>query len=118
MRRASFERGSSTPEEVDKLYEAGGEVYEPPPPWLESYKEHLEEHKKSEERMARMPEVSFPSVTSYPSFEPQPRAPAPPPAQPVEPFRNAAARIGRNDPCWCGSGKKYKKCHLGKDTPT
>jgi len=23
-------------------------------------------------------------------------------------------KIGRNDPCWCGSGKKYKKCH-GKD---
>ena len=21
------------------------------------------------------------------------------------------AKIGRNDPCWCGSGKKYKKCH-------
>jgi preprotein translocase subunit SecA len=20
-------------------------------------------------------------------------------------------RIGRNDPCWCGSGLKYKKCH-------
>ncbi len=20
-------------------------------------------------------------------------------------------RVGRNDPCWCGSGKKYKKCH-------
>jgi preprotein translocase subunit SecA len=19
--------------------------------------------------------------------------------------------IGRNDPCWCGSGKKYKRCH-------
>ncbi len=19
--------------------------------------------------------------------------------------------IGRNDPCWCGSGKKWKKCH-------
>jgi preprotein translocase subunit SecA len=19
--------------------------------------------------------------------------------------------IGRNDPCWCGSGRKYKKCH-------
>ena len=18
----------------------------------------------------------------------------------------------RNDPCWCGSGKKYKKCHM------
>ncbi|MBK6685128.1 MAG: preprotein translocase subunit SecA [Deltaproteobacteria bacterium] len=25
------------------------------------------------------------------------------------------ARIGRNDPCWCGSGKKYKKCHLPED---
>jgi hypothetical protein len=22
---------------------------------------------------------------------------------------------GRNDPCWCGSGKKYKKCHLSAD---
>ena len=23
---------------------------------------------------------------------------------------------GRNDPCWCGSGLKYKKCHLNEDT--
>ncbi len=23
--------------------------------------------------------------------------------------------IGRNDPCYCGSGKKYKKCHLKYD---
>jgi methionyl aminopeptidase len=23
--------------------------------------------------------------------------------------------IERNDPCWCGSGKKYKKCHLASD---
>lgn len=27
------------------------------------------------------------------------------------------ARIGRNDPCPCGSGKKYKHCHLGKELP-
>jgi preprotein translocase subunit SecA len=20
-------------------------------------------------------------------------------------------QIGRNEPCWCGSGKKFKKCH-------
>jgi uncharacterized protein YecA (UPF0149 family) len=20
-------------------------------------------------------------------------------------------KLGRNDPCWCGSGKKFKKCH-------
>jgi preprotein translocase subunit SecA len=25
-----------------------------------------------------------------------------------------APKLGRNDPCWCGSGLKYKKCH-GKD---
>jgi uncharacterized protein YchJ len=24
-------------------------------------------------------------------------------------------KVGRNDPCPCGSGKKYKKCCLGKD---
>jgi SEC-C motif len=23
-------------------------------------------------------------------------------------------RLGRNDPCWCGSGRKYKTCHLGR----
>jgi hypothetical protein len=25
------------------------------------------------------------------------------------------SKIGRNDPCHCGSGQKYKKCHLPKD---
>jgi preprotein translocase subunit SecA len=24
---------------------------------------------------------------------------------------DAEHQVGRNDPCWCGSGKKYKKCH-------
>ena len=23
----------------------------------------------------------------------------------------SAAKLGRNDPCWCGSGKKFKRCH-------
>jgi len=27
----------------------------------------------------------------------------------------AKDRMGRNDPCWCGSGKKYKHCHLRQD---
>lgn len=26
-----------------------------------------------------------------------------------------ATKIGRNDPCWCGSGKKYKACHARMD---
>lgn len=24
-------------------------------------------------------------------------------------------KLGRNAPCWCGSGRKYKKCHLNRD---
>ena len=23
--------------------------------------------------------------------------------------------LQRNEPCWCGSGRKYKKCHLQED---
>ncbi|HEY9421591.1 MAG TPA: SEC-C domain-containing protein [Thermoanaerobaculia bacterium] len=35
-------------------------------------------------------------------------------------FASATAKpepveVGRNDLCWCGSGKKYKKCHLKSD---
>jgi preprotein translocase subunit SecA len=29
-----------------------------------------------------------------------------------EPIRNRGSRVGRNDPCPCGSGKKYKNCHM------
>ncbi|MCS7168295.1 MAG: preprotein translocase subunit SecA [Gemmatales bacterium] len=31
-------------------------------------------------------------------------------AKRIEPIRNSAPRVGRNDPCPCGSGKKYKHC--------
>ncbi|HWL92404.1 MAG TPA: SEC-C metal-binding domain-containing protein [Phycisphaerae bacterium] len=41
-------------------------------------------------------------------------APLPPP---VETIRKAAGDIGRNDPCACGSGKKYKQCCLVKKAP-
>ena len=32
-------------------------------------------------------------------------------AAPAVPFEREGAKIGRNDPCPCGSGKKYKQCH-------
>ena len=33
----------------------------------------------------------------------------------VEPFtRSSGPAPGRNEPCWCGSGRKYKQCHLGE----
>ena len=32
-------------------------------------------------------------------------------AEGQQPARNALPKVGRNDPCPCGSGKKYKQCH-------
>jgi preprotein translocase subunit SecA len=45
-----------------------------------------------------------------------PRADAPPPAEtevtlPTITIRRETPKVGRNDPCPCGSGKKYKNCH-------
>jgi preprotein translocase subunit SecA len=39
----------------------------------------------------------------------QPAAPAPDTLVPV--VKQQHEKVGRNDPCWCGSGKKYKFCH-------
>jgi preprotein translocase subunit SecA len=38
---------------------------------------------------------------------------APPPMMPAQPQRpaRAAPKVGRNQPCPCGSGKKFKNCH-------
>jgi len=33
------------------------------------------------------------------------------PKEAAAPVKRVAAKVGRNDPCPCGSGKKYKKCH-------
>jgi preprotein translocase subunit SecA len=49
----------------------------------------------------------------------QPAAPLPgglpvppvPPADPAKPFVRGTPKVGRNDPCHCGSGKKFKHCH-------
>ncbi|MBN2164927.1 MAG: preprotein translocase subunit SecA [Marinilabiliaceae bacterium] len=43
----------------------------------------------------------------------QPKAHDPSPQRVTQPIR-VEKRVGRNDPCPCGSGKKYKQCH-GKD---
>ena len=32
-----------------------------------------------------------------------------------QPVRTAAKKVGPNDPCPCGSGKKYKKCCMQKE---
>jgi preprotein translocase subunit SecA len=64
-------------------------------------------------------------VTREAAATPAPRPVAPRPVRPApvglpgagerraEPGRSGQ-KIGRNDPCPCGSGKKYKKCCLAK----
>jgi preprotein translocase subunit SecA len=64
--------------------------------------------------------MDLPAVTAWVDAResrgelPQPGAaparPAPRPA--TAPRTPSGQKIGRNDPCYCGSGKKYKKCHL------
>jgi preprotein translocase subunit SecA len=39
----------------------------------------------------------------------QPNAPDPEALVPI--VKQQHEKLGRNDPCWCGSGKKYKLCH-------
>ncbi len=60
------------------------------------------------------------AVDSEPDNPPPPRREqSPKPIIPgyFDPFETyyAPERPGRNDPCWCGSGKKYKHCHLKDD---
>ncbi|MEP7118212.1 MAG: preprotein translocase subunit SecA [Acidobacteriota bacterium] len=59
--------------------------------------------------------ATFPAparAISQPAFDEAPR-----PARsggddaPITQVRRDEPKIGRNDPCWCGSGKKFKKCH-------
>ena len=33
------------------------------------------------------------------------------PAEARQPIMRERPKVGRNDPCHCGSGKKYKQCH-------
>ncbi len=51
--------------------------------------------------------------SAAPLGSPQPAGPpgAPPPDAPAQPYVRQGAKVGRNDRCPCGSGKKYKHCH-------
>ncbi len=43
--------------------------------------------------------------------DPEPVLAQAPPEPAVQPFRRFNEKVGRNDPCPCGSGRKYKQCH-------
>ncbi len=58
----------------------------------------------AEASSAALPEAARDGAPGGPSNEPQQGQAA------VEPIRNLGPRVGRNDPCPCGSGKKFKNC--------
>jgi preprotein translocase subunit SecA len=71
-------------------------------------------------RTLRFQHAAAPSlIEAQPTPEPprpsarqaDPRLRPPPAPEPVAPYVREAPKVGRNDPCPCGSGKKFKQCH-------
>jgi len=67
-------------------------------------------------RTLKFQHAAAPSLTAPPPpppEQPDPRMrPSPAlPTEPVTPYVREAPKVGRNDPCPCGSGKKFKQCH-------
>jgi SEC-C motif len=72
-------------------------------------KVRAEEHRKVQKRIAEFEEeISHPEPKLFPA-SPEPAGYIEPPR--TMPFEHTEPRVGRNDPCPCGSGKKFKKCH-------
>ena len=100
---------------VEKHYAGAGESTgddEPDLNWVQGYRLDYEATMELMSRPLPRQQVVRPKYRyedRYDEGEPPPDTPA------TIPIRNTQAKLGRNDPCWCGSGKKFKKCHLGKD---
>ena len=87
---------------------------------LRQQAESLQQARRAQQAPMQNPYANYSATTSYsasqdsyPGESAQREAAKnagrgePKPNQPVK----AATKIGRNDPCPCGSGKKYKNCH-------
>ena len=90
---------------------------------LMSYRK--EAHEMYEALLVRIQETVARSVYLVPQAvltqsRPQRRLQATRPSMPgrdgqAQPTQTVQQPMGRNDPCWCGSGKKYKNCHMRGD---
>jgi hypothetical protein len=98
---------------VERRYREGGEPVRPVSDWLHDYRDQYQREMDLRYRPLK-PLVGTEPRHPGGSVEPE-ETPAP---MVQETIRNVGPKLGRNDPCWCGSGKKYKKCHLGKDSLT
>ena len=69
---------------------------------------------QSPEEIERSPQQTSDFEYKHEEFGGLPEAqaePAPETAESEQPFVRSERKIGRNEPCPCGSGKKYKQCH-------
>ncbi|MBA3562545.1 MAG: preprotein translocase subunit SecA [Gammaproteobacteria bacterium] len=75
-----------------------------------------EDIQKVEEQRRNKSAMQFEHPSAPSAHTDQPPAPRPAPrpagpAAPAAPFIREQPKVGRNEPCPCGSGKKYKRCH-------
>ncbi len=75
--------------------------------WVEAQTRHDDPHAASR---ARQQEIDTPAQRAAESSNRDE-------GSKPDPIRHAEPRVGRNDPCPCGSGKKYKSCCLRKSGP-
>jgi len=68
---------------------------------------------RSEQDMQAVEEAPAVSNVQYQHTDYDTALAAPPdrPAAAAPPFTRSGQKVGRNDPCPCGSGKKFKHCH-------
>jgi preprotein translocase subunit SecA len=76
-------------------------------------KELRSKPRRQQLRASRRRPVQLPSNKRAPQQQPQLQTTTPTPSSSND--VRPDCDLGRNDPCWCGSGKKYKHCHLRKD---
>jgi len=74
---------------------------------VEALERQQREAQEREAQAARYVHAEAPELLPGDEAEPA-RAVAP---EPAEPFVRETRKVGRNEPCPCGSGKKYKQCH-------
>ncbi|GAB2522576.1 preprotein translocase subunit SecA [Microbulbifer agarilyticus] len=75
-------------------------------PMTREQMEEMEQRRLEAQRRQQL-ELQHAQASAMPEGEEAAPAPAQPNAEPVR----RGPRVGRNDPCPCGSGKKYKQCH-------
>ncbi len=64
-----------------------------------------------QQRQAQTMEFSHPDAASVFGETETGDTVSEPRQQAAQPFKRDYPKLGRNDPCWCGSGKKFKHCH-------